>query len=231
MKHIRRTLIALLIVTVLPVLILRWVNPPTTSFMLQHSLKARWNSRDHNTISHRWEDWKDISRDASLAVIAAEDQKFPIHWGFDRESISQAWEERRKGIRYRGASTITQQVAKKLFLWSGGGFIRKGVEAYFTVLIELLWSKQRILEVYLNVAEFGDGVYGVGAASRKYFRKTPRRLRRGECALLATVLPSPKRLRLDRPSSYMHRRAARILFEMTRLERNGRKTQLYKLYK
>lgn len=231
MKYIRRTLIVLLIVTVLPVLILRWVDPPTTSFMLQHSLKARWSSRDHKRVSHRWEDWKNISRYAPLAVVAAEDQKFPLHWGFDRESIAQALEERRKGIRYRGASTITQQVAKNLFLWPGGSFIRKGVEAYFTVLIELFWSKRRILEVYLNIAEFGDGVYGVGAASRKYFRKTPRRLRRGECALLATVLPNPKRLRLDRPSSYMHRRAARILFEMTRLESIDKKAYLYKLYK
>lgn len=230
MKYLRRTLVVILIVTVLPVLILRWVDPPTTSFMLQHRLKAWWNSRDHHRISHRWEDWKNISRDAPLAVVAAEDQKFPDHWGFDQESIAQAWEERRKGIRYRGASTITQQVAKNLFLWPGHSFIRKGVEAYFTVLIELFWPKRRILEVYLNIAEFGNGVYGVGAASRKYFRKTPRRLRRGECALLAAVLPNPKRLRLDQPSNYMHRRAASIIFEMTRLESISKKNYLYKLY-
>ena len=231
MKYIKRTLIVILIVTVLPVLILRWVDPPTSSFMLQHRLKSLWSSRDYKRISHRWEDWKDISRYAPLAVVAAEDQKFPFHWGFDHESIAQAWEERRKGIRYRGASTITQQVAKNLFLWPGGSFIRKGMEAYFTVLIELFWSKRRILEVYLNVAEFGNGVYGVGASSRMYFRKTPRQLRRGECALMAAVLPNPKRLRLDRPSSYMHRRATRILFEMTRLESIGKKAYLYKLYK
>lgn len=231
MKYIKITIIAFLLLTILPVLILRWVDPPTTSFMLQHTIKARWDKRHGSRIRYRWVDWNKISPQSPLAVVAAEDQKFPFHWGFDRESIKEAWQERRQGVRFRGASTITQQVAKNLFLWPGQSFIRKGVEAYFTVLIELLWSKQRILEVYLNVAQFGDGVYGIGAASNLFFGKSPRRLRRSECALLATALPNPLRFSLNRPSDYMRRHAAWILSEMDRLDRIDHRPYLRKLYK
>ncbi|KPJ79018.1 MAG: hypothetical protein AMJ54_00755 [Deltaproteobacteria bacterium SG8_13] len=230
MKWVVGIFIALLILTVSPVLVLRWIDPPTSAFMLQHKMSSLFNKSSSGAVHHRWEDWRRISPHAPLAVVAAEDQKFPHHWGFDRESIAEAWQERRKGVRYRGASTITQQVAKNLFLWNGKSFFRKGIEAYFAVLIELLWSKQRILEVYLNVAEFGKGVYGIGAASRRYFYKPPRRLRRYECALLATVLPNPKRMRLDQPSDYMIQRALSILEEMSRLDRLQRRPYLYKLY-
>ena len=223
-------IIALVLVTVSPVCVLRWINPPTSAFMLQHQVKSLWKTWSLGTVAHRWEDFRRISPYASLAVVAAEDQKFPHHWGFDRQSIAEAWQQRQKGVRYRGASTITQQVAKNLFLWSGKSFVRKGIEAYFAVLIELLWSKQRILEVYLNIAEFGDGVYGIGAASRRYFHKTPRRLRRYECALLAAVLPNPKRMRLDRPSDYMVYRAEWILQEMNRLEQRTPRPYLHRLY-
>ena len=231
MKWIVVILVALAVLTVTPVLVLRWVDPPTSSFMLQHRLKSLWARSNGGQLAHRWEDWHRISPYASLAVVAAEDQKFPNHWGFDRESIVEAWDQRQRGVRYRGASTITQQVAKNLFLWNGKNFVRKGIEAYFTVLIELFWSKQRILEVYLNVAEFGQGVYGVGAASRKYFHKPPRRLRRYDCALLATVLPNPKRMRLDRPSDYMVQRAEWILEEMQRLDRIASRPYLHRLYR
>jgi len=160
-----------------------------------------------------------ISLHAPIAVVAAEDQKFPEHWGFDRESIEEAWIERANGIRVRGASTISQQVAKNLYLWPGRSFLRKGVEAYFTVLIELLWPKHRIIEVYLNIAEFGNGVFGIAAAGKTFFKKPPIRLTRWECALLAAVLPNPKRFRAARPSNYVLRRTASILKEMDRLDR------------
>ena len=230
MRWVVGILVALVILTALPVIALRWIDPPTSAFMLQYKLRSLWNDQTPGTLNHRWEDWRRISPHAPLAVVAAEDQKFPYHWGFDRQSIAEAWEQRQSGVRYRGASTITQQVAKNLFLWNGKSFVRKGIEAYFAVLIELSWSKRRILEVYLNVAEFGKGVYGVGAASRRYFHKIPRRLRRYECALLAAVLPNPKRMRLDRPSVYMHQRAESILEEMNRLDRIQPRPYLHKLH-
>jgi monofunctional biosynthetic peptidoglycan transglycosylase len=197
--------------------------------MLQKKIKAWWNNRAGFKLQYQWVNWKKISPCAPLAVVAAEDQKFPAHWGFDREAIAEAWHERVEGVRVRGASTISQQVAKNLFLWPGKSFVRKGIEAYFTVLIEILWPKRRILEVYLNIAEFGDGVYGVGAASHTFFRKSPGRLEREECALLAAVLPSPLRLHLNRPSSYVLRRSGRILEEMDRLDRMSSGPYLYNL--
>ena len=230
MKWIAGICIALVILTVSPIVALRWVEPPTSAFMLQHKIRSLWDKRSSGAVNHRWADWRQISPHAPLAVVAAEDQKFPYHWGFDRQSIAEAWDQRRKGVRYRGASTITQQVAKNLFLWNGKSFVRKGIEAYFAVLIECLWPKRRILEVYLNVAEFGKGVYGIGAASRKYFRKIPGRLLRHECALLAAVLPNPKIMRLDSPSDYMFQRAESILMEMNRLDRIQPQPYLHKLY-
>ncbi|UCH22645.1 MAG: monofunctional biosynthetic peptidoglycan transglycosylase [Deltaproteobacteria bacterium] len=229
MKYLKRTVAGVLLLTVIPILVLRWVEPPTSAFMLQKRFKAWWNKDNGFKIQYRWVNWERISPHAPLAVVAAEDQKFPIHWGFDREAITDAWQERVEGIRVRGASTISQQVAKNLFLWPAKSFIRKGIEAYFTVLIEILWPKQRILEVYLNIAEFGNGVFGVAAASRTFFEKSPRRLTREECALMAAVLPSPSRLHLDQPSSYVLRRSDWILEEMDRLDRISNQPYLYNL--
>ena len=217
MKYLKRTLIGFLLLTITPVLVLRWVDPPTSAFMLQKKMKIWWNDKDALQIRYRWVNWERISPHAGLAVVAAEDQKFPFHWGFDRQAITDAWQERVAGTRVRGASTISQQVAKNLFLWPGKSFIRKGIEAYFTLLIEILWPKQRILEVYLNIAEFGNGIYGVNAASRTFFGKAPGRLKRRECALMAAVLPSPRRLHINRPSSYVLNRTDWIMQEMTRL--------------
>jgi len=208
-----------LVITILPVLSLRWISPPTTSFMLQQKFNAWWNDKKNFKIRYHWVDLNKISLHAPIAVVAAEDQKFPEHWGFDRESIEEAWVERANGIRVRGASTISQQVAKNLYLWPGRSFLRKGVEAYFTVLIELLWSKHRIIEVYLNIAEFGNGVFGIAAAGKTFFKKPPIHLTRWECALLAAVLPNPKRFRAARPSNYVLRRTASIHKEMDRLDR------------
>ncbi len=153
----------------------------------------------------------------ALAVVAGEDQLFPEHWGFDLESIREALERQERGGRLRGASTITQQVAKNLFLWNGRSYLRKGLEAYFTILLELLWPKSRTLEVYLNIAEFGDGIYGVNAASKIYLRKSPLRLNKRDAALLAAVLPNPKHFKVSNPSAYVRKRQQWILRQMKQL--------------
>ncbi len=206
---------AFVLLTLLPVLLFRWVDPPGTAFMLRYRYLVEAPAR--KPIRHHWVDLNRISRYVPLAVVAAEDQKFPEHFGFDFESLSDAVEDRLRGDRLRGASTISQQTAKNLFLWPGRSFIRKGLEAWFAALLELFWSKARILEVYLNVAEFGPGVYGVGAAADHFFHKPAARLNAFEAAVLAAVLPSPKRLHADRPSAYVRSRARWILDQMRML--------------
>jgi len=203
--------------TAFPVLLLRWVAPPTTAFILEHRVAAARAGRTPFAEPRRWVPRERIARSAALAVVAAEDQKFPQHHGFDVESVRDAVADRASGRRVRGASTITQQTAKNLFLWPGRSWLRKGLEAWLTVLIEALWPKGRILEVYLNVAEFGDGVYGVDAAARHFFGKPPAALTPREAALLAAVLPGPRRMRPDRPSAYVRGRAAWILAQMDHL--------------
>lgn len=165
-------------------------------------------------IRYDWVPLERISANAAIAVIASEDQTFAEHFGFDLEMIRKAVDHNAKGRRIRGASTITQQVAKNLFLWSGRSYLRKGLEAWFTIWIEVLWPKSRILEVYLNVAEFGRGIYGVEAASQRFFDKPAKRLTRSEAARLAAVLPNPRRLRADRPSAYVQRRTTTIEAQM-----------------
>jgi monofunctional biosynthetic peptidoglycan transglycosylase len=172
-------------------------------------------------LEYRWVNAAQISASLPYAVVAAEDQKFPVHFGFDVESIRDALDAHGEGERLRGASTITQQVAKNLFLWSGRSFVRKGLEAYFTVLLEALLPKDRILEIYLNVAEFGPGIYGVGAAGDVYFAKAAARISDAEAALLAAVLPAPKSSSVSRPSGYVRERQRWILTQMRRLERDG----------
>lgn len=187
------------------VVMLRWVPPPTTAFMLQSPVQP---------VRHRWVPADRIADPLKRAVIASEDQKFWIHKGFDFEAIEQALEQQRGGGRQRGASTISQQVAKNLFLWPGGGFFRKGVEAGFTVLIETLWPKPRILEVYLNIAEFGPGIYGAEAAAQTFFSKPAAQLSADEAARLAAVLPSPRRWNAREPGPYVRSRADWILGQM-----------------
>ena len=208
--------LTVLVVTVLPVLAFRWISPFTSSFMLQ----ARANGAD---VAYDWVPWREISPQVALAVIAAEDQKFREHDGFDLGSIADALDDRARGGRVRGASTISQQVAKNLFLWPEKSWLRKGLEAYFTVLIEALWPKRRILEVYLNLAQFGRDVFGVGAASAVYFGKPPSAIQPEEAALLAAVLPDPRRMRVARPSPYVQKRVIWILGQMQRL---GGRSQL-----
>jgi monofunctional glycosyltransferase len=202
-------------ITVAAVVAMRWVNPPSTAFMLADRLQAIGD--ESYEFRHDWREWNQVSRNAALAVIAAEDQQFPRHYGFDFKQIDKALADRERGRRVRGASTISQQVAKNVFLWRGQSWFRKGLEAGITVLIELCWSKQRILEVYLNVAEFGRGTYGVQAASRRFFRKDASRLSRSEAALLAAVLPAPTRFKVQAPSRYVQRRQAWIQRQMASL--------------
>ena len=192
------------------VLLFRFVPVGYSGFMLERQISAWFAGERDFRLRQRWVPLRDVSRELPIALVAAEDQKFPLHHGFDVEAIREAIEDAEDGERLRGASTISQQTAKNLFLWNGRSFVRKGLEAYFTVLIELCWPKQRILEVYLNVAEFGDGIYGAAAASDVYFRKTAGALTAREAALLAAVLPNPRRLRVDKPSAYVQRRAAWI---------------------
>ena len=199
-----------LLLSWVPVLALRWYSPPTTAFMLLDAVAC-------DELQYEWTDWQRIAPSVPLAVMAAEDQKFLSHFGFDIDSIRNAIDDLQSGEQLRGASTITQQVAKNLFLWPGRSFVRKGIEAYFTVLIELTWPKQRILEVYVNIAEFGPGIYGIRAAGRQFFGKPPSGIGDSEAALLAAVLPNPKRLRAEMPSDYLRERQRWILGQMRRL--------------
>jgi monofunctional biosynthetic peptidoglycan transglycosylase len=208
-------LLAWAAITVAAVVAMRWIDPPVTAFIVADRLQSLGN--DDYRFSQDWRDWNAISKNVALAVVASEDQQFPFHRGFDFKQIDKALADRERGRRVRGASTISQQVAKNLFLWRGQSWFRKGLEAGITVLIESCWSKQRILEIYLNVAEFGHGTYGVQAASQRFFRKDAARLTRSEAALLAAVLPSPARFKAQSPSRYLLRRQAWIQRQMAAL--------------
>lgn len=211
---------ALVLLSILITLGLRWIDPPTTAFMLRDQRTARSEGRTGYRLRHYWVEWKHVAPAARIAVVAAEDQRFPYHSGFDLESIAEAVQQRVRTGRVRGASTISQQVAKNLFLWPEQSFVRKGVEAYFTTLIEFFWSKQRILEVYLNVAQFGEGVFGIEAASIQFFCKSASELTSREAATLAAVLPNPVHLLVDRPSAYVESRSRWILSQVAMLGGN-----------
>jgi monofunctional glycosyltransferase len=205
-----RTAATIVLVTVAIVLLLRWVPPPTSAFMLQQRLSG-------TVVDYRWTPMDRISSHMPLAVIASEDQKFFDHWGVDLKAIIDAIEDNRSRRRPRGASTISQQVAKNLFLWPGRSYLRKTIEVYFTLTLEILWPKTRILEVYLNIAEMGKGVFGVEAAGQRFFHKPAGRLNRREAATLAAVLPNPRRMSAGRPSDYVIRRTWQIIEQMQAL--------------
>jgi monofunctional biosynthetic peptidoglycan transglycosylase len=185
--------------------------------MVEKRIANFFRGDQQSIIRYRWVRWESISPHIRLAVVASEDQKFPSHWGFDFESIGGALQEREVRRHLRGASTISQQVARNLFLWPGRSYVRKGLEAYFTVLLELLWPKRRILEVYLNIAQFSDTTFGVSAATEAFFHKRPSELDQREAALLAAVLPNPRRLHARNPSPYVQDRAQRIEEQMAEL--------------
>ena len=216
LRRLGLLLLLMFLISGFAVLIFRWLPPPVTAFMLLE----RYTGDQRAPNDYTWMSWDQLGTAAPLAVMAAEDQKFPDHHGFDVDSIRKAVVQRREGQPLRGASTITQQVAKNLFLWPGRSFFRKLIEAYFAVMIEATWTKQRILEVYLNIAEFGRGIYGVPAASRHYFGIKPRQLTDSQAALLAAVLPNPKQLSVVRPSAYVRQRQRWIIKHMGQLKQN-----------
>jgi monofunctional biosynthetic peptidoglycan transglycosylase len=215
-KSIIKFFVLIFISSVLIVFLLRWINPVTSSIMIQRQIESIF-SGEFDYIKYSWVDYDDCSPYLPIAFVAAEDQNFPNHFGFDVREIKKALKQYERGRRIRGASTITQQVAKNLFLWEGKSFIRKGVEAYFTVLIELLWDKKRILEVYMNIAEFGDMIFGVKMASIAYYKKLPAQVSASQAALLAAVLPNPLRYSVVRPSGYVRGRQNWILRQMNSL--------------
>lgn len=208
--------IAFVVASTMVVIALRWLPPPSTAFVIARRIDGWTGAEKRVPIRRDWVAQAQISPDMFLAVVAAEDQRFPDHHGFDLHAIEQALGDRERG-KVRGASTISQQVAKNLFLWSGRSWLRKGLEVWFTGLIELCWPKRRILEVYVNVAEFGDGVYGVQAASQQYFGRDAARLGSAEAARLAAVLPNPKHYSAARPGPYVQRRQQWIERQMRQL--------------
>lgn len=208
-------------VSVLQVATLRFVDPWFSSFMAIRQAQA-WVRGDFDFgIAYEWRDLSRISPNLPVALVAAEDQRFADHFGFDFQAMEKAQSANARGRKLRGGSTITQQLAKNMFLWGGRSYVRKAIEAWYTLLIEAMWPKRRIIEVYANVVEFGDGVYGAQAAARRYFRKDASRLTPSECARLAAVLPAPKRYSVVRPGPYVGRRARAIERQMRMIGGRG----------
>jgi monofunctional biosynthetic peptidoglycan transglycosylase len=215
-------MVGAVLLSIAAVTMLRFLDPWTSSVIVNERMASWFDGKPGALrVQRSWRDYELISPQLALAVIAAEDQRFPEHNGFDFKQIQKAMDEAERGGRSRGASTITQQVAKNLFLWNGRSYVRKGLEAWFTLLIETLWPKQRILEVYLNIAEFGRGIYGAEAAARRFFHKPARNLSRAEAARLAAVLPSPRRYSADNPGPYVQRRQYEIEAQMAALGGTG----------
>lgn len=203
--------------TVLQVLVLRFVDPPFSTMMAERQVEAFFGGEDDFVLYYDWRDADRISKQLPLALVAAEDQHFLVHNGFDFAAIEKARTNNAKGRKVRGGSTISQQLAKNLFLWRGRSWVRKGLEAWYTVLIEALWPKARIMEVYVNVIEYGDGVYGAQAASRKFFGKDASQLGPAEAARLAAVLPNPRKYNAAKPGPYVQRRTRAIQRQMRAL--------------
>jgi len=197
-------------------ILFRFVAPPVSALMIERRFVSLREGRQYTT-HYQWTDFDRIAPAMPAAVIAAEDQNFSTHHGFDWDAIQRAIDYDENGTRVRGASTLTQQTAKNLFLWPDRNWLRKGFEAYFTVLLESCWGKRRILETYLNIVEFGDGIYGVEAASQRYFHKSSAHLTPEDAALLAAVLPNPHRLKANAPSNYVRERQQWILRQMRQL--------------
>jgi monofunctional biosynthetic peptidoglycan transglycosylase len=213
LKYFSVAVLAFVFLSIGAVLFLRFVHPFASALMVERRIES-WFGKDPYKPQYHWVPLDQIAPAMGVAVIAAEDQKFAEHFGFDWKAIDKALAENGHGSRTRGASTLSQQTAKNLFLWSGRRWVRKGLEAYFTLLLETLWPKHRILETYLNIAEFGDGIYGVEAASQHYFHKPASRLSGSEAALLAAVLPSPRRFKVSAPTAYVRERQQWILNQM-----------------
>ncbi|MBE0538753.1 MAG: monofunctional biosynthetic peptidoglycan transglycosylase [Ignavibacterium sp.] len=215
-KWILKFAIFFFVSTVLLVFAMRWIDPVTSSIMIQRQISGLFDG-EFELVKYHWVDYDDVSKFMPIAIVAAEDQNFPNHFGFDFKQIEKALKENKRGRRVRGASTITQQVAKNLFLWEGKSFLRKGIEAYYTLLIELLWDKKRILEVHMNIAEMGEKIFGVGTASIVYFKKPASKLTISQSALLAAVLPNPRKYSVVKPSGYIRGRQNWIIHQINSL--------------
>jgi monofunctional biosynthetic peptidoglycan transglycosylase len=220
-RVIAKVLIYGFIISVFYVILCKWVNPPITITQIVSVIQGDGLQRDYVS-------YDEMSPSIKLAVLAGEDQLFPDHNGFDFKSIEKARKHNQKSKSLRGASTISQQVAKNVFLWQGGGYFRKGLEVYFTFMIETLWSKKRILETYLNVIEMGRGVYGVEAASHYYFKKSAKNLTLKEASLIAACLPNPKTYTIKPLSSKVSFRSQWILFQIGRIQDDEEIQQLLK---
>ena len=207
-------------------LVFRWVPIPTSAFIYHQNAQHNAEPQVYSAANYEWVDWDEIPPELALAVITAEDQRFPNHWGVDTIELRNAISDMRVGKTLRGASTITQQVAKNLFLWNGRSYIRKATEIFISFSLELVWSKQRILEVYLNVAQFAPVTFGVKSASKILFNKEPKDLTLEESAMLAAVLPTPAKSNANEPSETLQKRHAWILEHMDKL---GGVTYLKKL--
>lgn len=211
MRWLLRFVAGVALVALTLVLLFSVVNPPTTYYMWQEGRRL-------GGIEHKWVDWEDIAPVMPRSIVAAEDANFCLHWGFDMGAIRAAIDEGSN----RGASTLTQQVAKNVFLWHGRNYTRKALEALITPMIEMVWSKRRILEVYLNVAEFDEGVFGVNAAAARYFAVEAANLTPVQAARLAAVLPNPKERDADRPTARLRKRSASILDGAETIRSDGR---------
>lgn len=215
-KWVRNIIICLFLFSILQVLIFKFVPIYYTPYMVSNNISQLFTEGKIDC-EHTWVSLDQISQKLPLAVIASEDNLFMDHSGFDFKQIEKAQDEAEKGKRVRGASTITQQTAKNAFLWHGKSYIRKGLEAYYTVLIELIWGKKRIMEVYLNSIEMGQNIYGAEAVAQKHFKKPASKLTAGECALIAATLPNPKRFNSAKPSNYILKRKTKILNLMRKI--------------
>lgn len=200
-------------ISIVLVILFRWIPIPYTPLMAIRAIENKSAGKEM-VLSHNWVPIEEISPNIQKAVIASEDGTFLTHYGFDFSAIQKAVKNNSKGKRLKGGSTISQQTAKNIFLWQGRSYLRKGLEAYFTVLIEIFWSKERIMEVYLNSIEMGDGVYGIEAASKHWYRKSANDLTKFEAAGIAAILPNPRKYKATNSSSYIERRKGRIVKHM-----------------
>lgn len=222
-RFFKRLFLFLFIAHLVYIVALKWIDPPITITQINSLINGEGLRRDYIS-------WDEMPSSIKLAVIASEDQLFASHNGFDRKSIEKALEynQKTKGKKTRGASTISQQTAKNVFLWQGRSWFRKGLEVYFTFMIEKIWGKKRILEVYLNVAEMGEGVYGIEAAAQYHFKKPAAKLTRNEAARIAVALPNPKKYKVNPPSQYVSNRTDWVLRQMRNLDSDPLVVELLK---
>jgi monofunctional glycosyltransferase len=228
LRIVKRTAIVLVVSHLVYAILLRWLDPPFTTRMISSAVSS---FKDDRPMKRDYINYREMGYNAKLAVISAEDQLFPTHNGFDLDAIQKALEYNKKneGKKLRGASTISQQVAKNVFLWHGRGWLRKGLEVYFTALIELLWGKKRILEMYLNVAEMGDGVFGIQAAAKHYFKKDAINLSKSEAAWIASILPNPILLDIHGPTNKLENKHSKVMRFMSNLSGDAEVQALIKV--